>query len=148
MTTENKEFKRLSFSCPHCEAFQSLDFENPKSDLTFNCAGCQKPIDLRRLNQEQADACPLCGCKDLHQHKDFNKKVGLAIFIIGAVFAPWTYYLSLLVALAIDAALFPFYPWMAVCYKCHTELRGWPKNPRLDRFNHEIAAHYEYRKES
>ena len=67
--------------------------------------------------------------------------------MIGALLAPWTYYGSLVMALIIDACLYPFFPWMQVCYRCDAEIRGWPKSPSLDRFNHEIGAHYEYRME-
>lgn len=109
----------------------------------FPCPQCQKEIHLTRTNQDTVHQCSICNCKDLHQHKDFNKKIGLTLFIVGAIFAPWTYYVSLIVALIIDACLYPYFPWMIVCYKCLAEFRGWPKNDRLERFNHEIAAHYD-----
>jgi hypothetical protein len=70
--------------------------------------------------------------------------LGLVIFLIGAVLAPWTYYISLFVALILDFLLYPLFPWMNVCYKCKAEFRGWEKNPKWDRFNHEVAAHFEY----
>lgn len=140
--------KHITFGCPQCQALQTLTLDDAtEAEVSFGCPQCQHPLSLTRLKQEHIHGCPACGCKDLHQHKDFNKKLGIALFVVGAVFAPWTYYISLVVALIIDALLFPFFPWMAVCYKCHAEMRGWPKNPELDRFNHEIAAHYEYREE-
>ncbi len=123
-----------------------IESQNSNAVQDFSCPQCQKEIQLSRVNQETVHQCSVCGCKDLHQHKDFNKKLGIGLFIIGAIFAPWTYYTSLIAALIIDACLYPFFPWMMVCYKCMAEFRGWPKNERLDRFNHEVAAHYEYGK--
>ena len=90
--------------------------------------------------------CPVCADTKFYQHKDFNKKIGFLIFAIGAILVPWTYAISLIVALILDASLYPFFPWMSVCYNCKSEFRGWPKNPALDRFDHETAAHYEYKK--
>lgn len=138
--------KKISLDCPHCQAFQTLEIAEAKSAFTFACGHCQKDITLTGLNQDPIVSCPVCGNLEFYQHKDFNKKLGLAVFVLGAVLVPWTYALSMFVALAIDAALYPFFPWMTVCYDCKSELRGWPKNPKLDRFNHERAAHYEYGK--
>lgn len=136
--------RRISFDCPDCKVFQTIVLSEEKDRLAFDCGHCHKRITLSSLDQKLTEVCPVCGCTDLHQHKDFNKKLGLLIFLTGAVLAPWTYTLSLIAALVIDAVLYPFFPWMSVCYRCKTELRGWPRHPGLDRFNHETAARYEY----
>lgn len=138
--------KKISFDCPECAAFQTLQMDAEQDTLTVPCGHCQNKLHLKDLNQETLESCPVCGNEELYQHKDFNKKLGLLVFLVGAVFAPWTYYLSLVGALILDAALYPFFPWMQVCYHCKSELRGWKKNEQLDRFNHETAAHYEYSK--
>ena len=124
---------------------QTIVVADDRAEIEFACGSCQKPISLTHLEQKELKICPRCDNTELYQHKDFNKKVGFVIFLAGAALAPWTYYISLFVALLIDAALYPFFPWMSVCYRCKSELRGWPKNPKLDRFNHERAAHYEYK---
>lgn len=136
--------KSVTFDCPSCNAHQTLALATPDSPtLEFSCAACAKPLLFNRLDQKTLFACPACGCKDLHQHKDFNKTLGLVIFAVGAILSFWTYHVSLFAALLIDAALYPLFPWMTVCYKCRAEIRGWPKNPELDRFSHEVASHYE-----
>lgn len=143
--------KSLTFDCPSCKALQVLELEDPKPSLTIPCGACQSPIDFSRLDQTLMEGCPRCGEHRLYQHKDFNKKVGLAVFLLGVFgslfFYEKVYYLPLLIALIIDALMFPLYPWMQICYRCETELRGWGKNPALDRFSHEIAAHFEYGRE-
>lgn len=138
--------KLISFDCPACASFQTLRLESDQKSLTLPCGHCAHELHLEGLNEDPLNHCPVCQNKELHQHKDFNKKLGIAIFLLGAVFAPWTYYLSLVGALILDALLYPFFPWMQVCYYCKSELRGWQKNEKLDRFNHETAAHYEYGK--
>jgi len=109
--------KNITFDCPECKILQTLSLEDKKS-ISFDCANCGHGLTFNNLDQEEINRCSVCNCKDLHQHKDFNKKIGIAIFIVGAVFAPWTYYLSLVAALALDACLYPFFPWILVCYKC------------------------------
>ncbi len=143
--------KSLTFDCPSCQAWQTLILEAPKPTLTIPCGACTVPLDFARLDQTVIEGCPRCGEHRLYQHKDFNKKTGLVVFLLGVtgslLFYEHVYYLPLLIALIIDASLYPFFPWMQICYRCETELRGWPKNPALDRFSHEIAAHFEYGRE-
>ncbi len=61
--------------------------------------------------------------------KDFNQNLGCLIFIVGAVLAPFTYYLSLLVGLALDLLLYLVLPYAALCYTCRSIYRGYPRNP-------------------
>jgi hypothetical protein len=140
--------KSLTFDCPNCKALQTLTLDTSVEAIDVPCGGCGKPITFTRLDQDIIEGCPLCGSFRLYQHKDFNKKIGLIVFLAGVigsiVFYERVYYVPLALALIVDAALYPLFPWMMVCYQCQTELRGWPKNPKLDRFNHEVAAHYEY----
>ena len=138
--------KKISFDCPHCSHFQTLSFEGAQQTLDFNCGHCQHAMHIQGLDATPLNTCPVCQCDKLYQHKDFNKAIGFLVFIIGAVLIPWTYAISIIVALIIDAALYPFFPWMQVCYFCKSELRGFAINPKLDRFNHETAAHFEYGK--
>lgn len=142
----NDTTKKISLDCPHCQAFQTVSLKDAPESVNFNCGHCGAAISLNRPGENPMATCPLCGSSDFYQHKDFDKRVGLVIFVAGAALVPWTYAISLLVALAIDAALFPFFPWMSVCYSCKSEFRGFGKNPALDRFSHETAAKYEYGK--
>lgn len=147
MTKEqNFKTKKVSFDCPHCEAFQTVEIKEPKNEIQFGCGYCKKNVALKDLDQDPLEKCPACGNEELHQHKDFNKVIGIILLALGAILIPYTYSISFIVALAIDAILFPFCPWMQVCYNCKAELRGWKKNEKLDRFSHETAANYEYGK--
>lgn len=138
--------KKISLDCPHCAHFQVLSFAGVQTQLEFACSHCQNKLLLTGLDQTPLNVCPVCACDKLHQHKDFNKRIGFLVFIVGAVLIPWTYSLSLIAALLIDAALYPFFAWMQVCYFCKAELRGFGHNPKLERFHHETAAKFEYGK--
>lgn len=138
--------KSITLECTNCQMSQTLVITDDREQIEFACGQCQTAITLVGLQQKELNTCPRCQNKELYQHKDFNKTIGGLIFLTGAILAPWTYYASLFVALLIDAALYPFFPWMSVCYRCKSEWRGWLKNPKLNRFNHERAAHYEYNK--
>jgi hypothetical protein len=139
--------KKITLACHKCDIIQTVVIEREEQHtMDLACGNCQEPITLSHLNAHPLEECPVCSCTQLHQHKDFNRTLGFGIFITGAVLVPWTYSLSLIAALAVDAAIFPFCPWMQECYNCHAELRGWGKNPELDRFSHETAAEYEYGK--
>lgn len=137
--------KSITLDCTQCQANQTIVIADDRAEIEFACGQCKTLITLVGLQQKALDTCPRCQNEELYQHKDFNKIIGGLVFLVGAILAPWTYYASLFIALLIDAALYPFFPWMSVCYRCKSELRGWLKNPKLDRFNHERAAHYEYK---
>lgn len=95
--------------------------------------------------------CPKCGCRDLFVRKDFPQKVGLAIvvaaaggFLLLASMPRWFYLgaLILVSAVVIDALLYFFVPKVTVCYRCRSEFRGMPINPRHQPFELSIAEKY------
>src|SRR5687767_5536560 len=96
--------------------------------------------------------CPECGCRDLFVRKDFPQKLGLAIVVVAAAgfvvlaVRRATMYLGVLVLLAafvVDAVLYAFVPKVTVCYRCRSEFRGGPINPRHQGF--ELAVGEKYR---
>ena len=86
--------------------------------------------------------CAICRCRDLYIQKDFNRKLGLAIVVLGAVLAPFTKLISLLVCALIDLVLYLALPVITVCYRCHSIYRGFGKNPDHDGFNLGINDRY------
>src|SRR3982750_2203259 len=95
--------------------------------------------------------CPNCNCRDLFVRKDFPQKLGLFIvfsaagaFLILAA-SRTHFYLGatvLLVAAAIDAALYVFVPKITVCYRCRAEFRDRPINPEHHGFGLAIGEKY------
>ena len=132
----------IAFSCPACgkEACAGLDG-------VARCAACGKQSELTlsaSLRDERlVDACPACGGRQLYLQRDFNQKAGLAIVVLGGLLAPFTpFYSSLIVAAAVDAALYALLPEIAVCYRCQAHFRGFRRNPAHQAFDLHVAEQY------
>ena len=102
-------------------------------------------------NNLPLDQCPECGCRDLFIRKDFPQKLGLVIVCVAAgaflvlAASRTNFYLGaivLLIAAAIDAALYVFVPRITVCYRCRAEFRKRPINPKHHGFELAIAEKY------
>jgi hypothetical protein len=88
--------------------------------------------------------CLSCGHPELYSRKDFPRPLGLAIVAAAAVAAPFTRYLSLVAAAALDAALYWLGPEVVVCYVCAAEHRGFAREPRHPAFDREIDERLKY----
>ena len=88
--------------------------------------------------------CLVCGHPELYTQRDFPRWLGLSIVGVAAVLAPFTNYLSLVAAAAIDWVLYRLAPQMTVCYVCRTEHRGFVPIPRHPAFDREIEERLLY----
>jgi len=79
----------------------------------------------------------------LYVQKDFNRRLGLAIVLLGVLFSYHTYGLSLLVCAIIDFILYRVLPLVTVCYKCGAIHRGFVSNPRHVGFDMHTAEQYD-----
>jgi hypothetical protein len=130
----------IAFACPACgkEAVAGLDGRG-------RCAcGADPALEVPGAVREQRllERCLACGGAQLYVQRDFNQKAGLAVVIVGAVLAPFTYYLSLVAAALIDAGLFLLLPEITVCYRCQAHYRRFARNPRHQPFDLHIAEQY------
>lgn len=73
--------------------------------------------------------CGACGHEQMYRQKDFNRTTGIVLVVIGAIFVPWTWGLSLLAVTILDYALYRYLPEVEVCYDCQAVHRGYPPNP-------------------
>ena len=99
--------------CLHCDHRQSF------------------PSDVRTSDGAWVDPltrCLACGSERLFAQKDFNRKLGVAIVIVGAVLSPWTYGASLVACLLFDYGLYYLVPEITVCYGCDAIHRGFSHN--------------------
>ncbi len=131
----------IAFSCPACggEAVSALDGQG-------RCRGCDAPAPLA-ISAELAETrlierCPACDGVQLYVQRDFNQRAGLVVVLIGAALAPFTFYVSLFVAGAVDALLYVLLPEITVCYRCQAHLRGFRRNPRHQAFDLHVAEQY------
>jgi hypothetical protein len=82
--------------------------------------------------------CLACGHAELYRMKAFPRPLGVAVVVVAAVLAPFTYYLSLLLAAVVDVTLYAIVPDVLVCYACKATHHGFPPAPRHPRFDREI----------
>jgi len=137
----------IAFNCAKCgkEALAGLDGQ-------ARCTACgdHTALDLTPSLREArvVDICPACGGKQLYVQRDFNQRAGIAIVVVGAIFAPFTYYISLVIAALVDAALYAALPEIAICYRCRAHFRGFRKNPSHEPFDLHTAEQYDDKKPS
>jgi hypothetical protein len=81
------------------------------------------------------ERCAACDHDQLYFQKDFNRATGIAIIAVGAIFAPWTYFLSLLGVTILDYIVWRIVKNVIVCYRCQAVHRGYPPNPALKPFD-------------
>jgi hypothetical protein len=88
--------------------------------------------------------CLACGHPELYTQRAFPRALGLGIVVLAAVLAPFTHYLSLVAAAALDALLYHFAPAFVTCYACGARHRGFPSEPRHPRYDLTIAERLRY----
>jgi hypothetical protein len=106
----------------------------PEPTLTCSHCGHAQPMAAAAFDEtgrlrDPVEVCIACGGKRLYSQKDFNRKLGVAIVVVGAVLSPWTYGLSLVACMGIDYGLYYVVPEITVCYGCDAIHRGFEHNP-------------------
>jgi len=105
------------------------------------CDVCEKETPVHFSEEHEAGIlkqCPCCERKDFYSQKDFNRKIGVALFIVAAILSIWTYGISFLVLYAMDLILFRKLSQIAICYKCNTIFRNVSNIKEIYGFNHEM----------
>lgn len=128
----------FDWRCEGCERPNQHDFEptapaRPAHEVTCSNCGRRQAVTGAGFDdgalRDPLEVCLACGSNKLYTQKDFNRKLGLAIVVVGAVLSPWTYGLSLVACMGIDYALYYFVPEVTVCYACDAIHRGFEHNP-------------------
>jgi hypothetical protein len=142
---------RLEQSCPRGgprAPLEGVEAEAPAAlPDSMPCATGGEPHPLHRerlTDQGGLRGCLACGHPELYTQKDFPRAAGLAIVVAAAVLAPFTWYLSLVAAAAIDAAIWWLGPDVVVCYVCRARHHRFPAPPRHPRFDREIDERLRY----
>jgi len=125
----------LDWRCPACERPSEQPLE-PAGEVRLVCQHCghaaepvPEALEVESRVRNPVEVCIACGSQRLYTQKDFNRKLGLAIVLVGAVLSPWTYGLSLVACMGIDYGLYWFVPEITVCYGCDAIHRGFEHNP-------------------
>jgi hypothetical protein len=138
---------RLACPCPAAPAGGWTEVElgaDPPRELSCRGCGQRHPLHLERLEGRGLAGCLACGHPELYTQKDFPRPLGLAIVAAAAVAAPFTHYLSLAAAAALDGALYWLGPEVVVCYRCGARHRGFAREPRHPAFDRQIDARLRY----
>lgn len=110
------------------------------------------PAELvgRELHRERLSAaggllgCLACGHPELYTARDFPRGAGIAVVVLAALLAPFTWYLSLVAAALVDLVLYHRAGAVVACYRCGTEHRGFAAEPRHPRYDLAIAERLRY----
>lgn len=133
----------IEFLCPHCRQELSADLAQTTE---MACRHCRHPVrlqvseSLRRSGR--VDVCAACGNQHFYLQKDFNSRLGLFIFALGVLFSYHTYFLSLLVATAIDFVLYKVLKTVTICYQCRAIYRLFEEDPHHRGFDPHLAMKY------
>ena len=142
---EALEALELSFACPGCGSPVEGRLDAQTASMTCGTCGRETELPERAalLSASPLAPCTVCGSEDLYHQRDFNRKIGLLIVAIGCVLGPFTMWISVVVAILIDAALYLMIPTMTICYACNAQYRGHPKDRKAPEFD--IAIHDAYK---
>ena len=129
----------VTLTCSECGSaihiYPSIDAKEAQ------CGVCQtfNPVKFNAdHDQGVLKDCPSCERKDFYKQKDFNRKIGVILFIIAAILSIWTYGISLIVLYLFDLLLFRRLGDIAICYKCQTVFRGVQNLADIQGFDHEM----------
>lgn len=142
----------ISFRCQHCSTELSFD---DLSQAKSPCPSCGKEITLllteKMRKDNLVDQCALCGLEKLYIQKDFNRTLGVSIFVGAAIVSLVLYgynhvvssFLVLGAAAAVDYLLYVALPEVTICYRCHSQYRRFASNPSNEGFELGLAEKYD-----
>ena len=122
----------VHFLCPRCESRVAREAGQPASA----CERCGAETTVTApSDQAKIESCAACGHDQLYFQKDFNRSTGIALVVVGSIFVPWTYGLSLLGVTILDYIVWRLVKDVIVCYECQAVHRGYPPNPDIKPFD-------------
>lgn len=131
----------VHFLCPQCEQRLGRD----AGEASRPCDFCGAASEVVAPSADAIiDRCAACGHEQLYFQKDFNRKTGIALVVLGSIFVPWTYGLSLLGVTILDYIVWRIVKDVIVCYECQAVHRGYPANPALKPFDLVIHDRHVY----
>lgn len=129
----------VTLTCDECNSAVSV-YPNEQATVA-KCPICQHEHQVtftEKVLNDELDCCPKCERKDFYKQKDFNRKIGVTLFVIAAITSIWTYGITLIVLWLLDLFLFSKIPDVVSCYKCETLFRKIKNLDKIEGFNHEM----------
>ena len=152
----------VTFSCPKCEQPARVELRPLTAETStaampesagFACPHCRVPIRIPSgaIEQGRLTRCLVCPSVDLFVRKDIPQRIGVGLFLAGAVGSSiawgygslgWTFGI-LFASLGLDLALYLVVSDQLMCYRCHAEYRGVPHLDDHHQFS--LETHEKYR---
>jgi hypothetical protein len=129
----------VTMTCPECGS--AIHVEPNKDLTTAKCKICSHELPVKFTAEHEQGilkTCPCCERKDFYSQKDFNRKIGVILFVLAAILSIWTYGISFIVLYIFDLLLFKKLGLIAICYKCQTIFRGVANVKEIHGFDHEM----------
>jgi len=141
MTRRRGARPSLAFVCDACDQAIYVPLDPPPGAAI--CPGCGRE-QIVRAGKAGADGGPIrsclrCGLERLYVQKDFNRSLGLGVFVVAAILSLPTWGISLLVATLIDLGLYYLLGDVTICYGCGAQHRGFAANPEHGPFDLHVA---------
>jgi hypothetical protein len=118
----------IEFRGPHCSAVGHADWELGGLLACPHCGHglAAKSAEAPAQSATKLECCPVCNGYEFYRQRDFNRRLGVALVILGVILAWSTRGLSLLVVALVDLALYALLPRITICYRCEAIFRGLP----------------------
>lgn len=129
----------VQITCSSCGS--SIDVLPNHLAHKVECDICKHVQDVKFTQEHEAGIlkdCPVCSRMDFYKQVDFNRKIGVALFVIAAILSIWTYGISLVVLWLADIFLLKRLALVAICYKCKTNFRKLANFNEIRDFDHEM----------
>jgi len=123
----------VHFLCKTCGVRVAREF----GEAVRPCERCGTANDV--VAPETVECCAACGHGELYFQKDFNRATGITLVVIGAILAPFTYFISLLLVTILDWTIWRLVKNVVVCYRCQAVHRGYDVPPSVKPFD--LATH-------
>lgn len=129
----------VQITCKSCGS--SIEVIPDQQATKVACEVCKEVQEVKFTREHEEGIlkeCPVCSRMDFYKQKDFNRKVGVTLFVIAAILSIWTYGISLVVLYLVDLFLFRKLAMVAICYKCDTNFRKVKNMEEIRPFDHEM----------
>ena len=122
----------VNFLCKNCDA----RLARVPGEPARACERCAAPNDVVAPPADaMIERCAACGHDQLYFQKDFNRTTGIALVVVGSIFVPWTYGLSLLGVTILDYIVWRLVKNVIVCYQCQAVHRGYAPSAAIKPFD-------------
>lgn len=137
----------ITLTCKECGS--AVSFHPDKEVKEVECQICHTNAQVHMSEEHEQGVlkvCPCCERKDFYKQKDFNRKIGVMLFVIAALltlymattqYAPYSV-APFIVLYLFDFVLFKRLPPVVICYKCQTIFRKVSNINEIYDFNHEM----------